>query len=153
MVSVVCHNGLNRSVREYGLTDPGKILDQTRSIVLEEFEKSSEKVNDGMDIAICCLEGNQLTYAGANNPLWIVKNGTNKLIEIKGDKQPVGKFEHAKSFTTHEMQVEAGDVIYLCTDGYADQFFGLSLLAGRQGGKKFKKRTLNAYYFQRPIVQ
>ena len=39
MVSVVCNNGLNRSVREHGLTDPGKILDKTREIVVQEFEK------------------------------------------------------------------------------------------------------------------
>jgi ligand-binding sensor domain-containing protein len=81
MVSVICNNGLNRSVREYGLTDPGKILDKTREIVIQEFEKSDEEVKDGMDISLCALEalpsshssqeraGVRLHYAGANNPL------------------------------------------------------------------------------------
>jgi tetratricopeptide (TPR) repeat protein len=55
MVSVVCNNSLNRSVREYGLTDPGKILDKTREIVVQEFEKSDEDVKDGMDISLCSL--------------------------------------------------------------------------------------------------
>ena len=51
MVSVVCNNALNRSVREHGLTDPGEILNKTREIVVAEFEKSEEEVKDGMDIA------------------------------------------------------------------------------------------------------
>jgi tetratricopeptide (TPR) repeat protein len=56
MVSVVCNNALNRSVREYGITDPGEILDKTREIVIQEFEKSDEEVKDGMDIALCALQ-------------------------------------------------------------------------------------------------
>lgn len=131
MVSVVCNNGLNRSVREHGLTDPGEILDQTRKIVLEEFEKSEEQVNDGMDIALCCLDGNQLHFAGAHNSLWLIKAGTFEILEIKGDKQPVGKFDHATNFTTHTVKVEAGDRIYLSSDGFADQF-------GGEKGKKMK---------------
>jgi tetratricopeptide (TPR) repeat protein len=73
MVSVVCNNALNRSVREHGLTDPGEILTKTREIVIQEFEKSEEEVKDGMDIALCSLEGNKLKYAGAHNPLWIIR--------------------------------------------------------------------------------
>jgi serine phosphatase RsbU (regulator of sigma subunit) len=75
MVSVVCNNALNRSVREYGLTDPGLILDQTRDIVVREFEKSEEEVKDGMDVSLCTIEGNILQYAGAYNPLWIIRKG------------------------------------------------------------------------------
>ena len=56
MVSVVCNNGLNRSVREHGLTIPGEILDKTREIVVNEFEKSEEDVKDGMDIALCTYD-------------------------------------------------------------------------------------------------
>jgi serine phosphatase RsbU (regulator of sigma subunit) len=74
MVSVVCNNALNRSVREHGLTIPGEILDKTREIVVQEFQKSEEDVKDGMDIALCSIEGNILQYAGAHNPLWIIRN-------------------------------------------------------------------------------
>lgn len=131
MVSVVCNNGLNRSVREYGLTDPGKILDKTREIVIQEFEKSDEDVKDGMDIALCSLEGNVLKYAGANNPLWIIRNGQNEIEEIKADKQPIGKHAESISFTTHTIELQKGDSIYLFSDGYSDQF-------GGEKGKKFK---------------
>ena len=134
MVSVVCNNGLNRSVREYGLTDPGKILNKTREIVVQEFEKSEEEVKDGMDIAICSLEGNTLQYAGAHNPLWIIRRGVNEIEEIKANKQPIGQFDNPEPYTTHTIELQKGDSLYIFSDGYADQF----------GGKKGKKlKTAN----------
>ena len=129
MVSVVCNNGLNRSVREYGLTDPGEILNETRTIVVKEFEKSEEEVKDGMDIAICCLEGNILKYAGAHNPLWIIRQG--ELIEIKANKQPIGQFDNPEPYKTHTIELQKNDSVYLFSDGYADQF-------GGDKGKKMK---------------
>jgi len=133
MVSIVCNNGLNRSVREYKLTDPGEILDKTREIVLEEFQKSDEGVKDGMDIALCSLEGNILKYAGAHNPLWIVRNG--QIIETKGNKQPIGQFDRPAPFITHTFELEKGDCIYLFSDGFVDQFGGVKK-------KKFKAVAL-----------
>jgi serine phosphatase RsbU (regulator of sigma subunit) len=139
MVSVICNNGLNRSVREYGITEPGKILDKTREIVIEEFQKSEEEVKDGMDIALCCLEitpkGFQLKYAGANNPLWIIRKGSQEIEEIKANKQPIGKYADHSPFTTHTLQLEKGDSIYIFTDGFQDQF-------GGEKGKKFKPANL-----------
>ncbi|HEY9083271.1 MAG TPA: SpoIIE family protein phosphatase [Vicingaceae bacterium] len=137
MVSVVCNNALNRSVREYSLTEPGKILDKIQEIVVQEFEKSDEEVKDGMDIALCSLQLSEnyttLQYAGANNPLWIIKPISNKLkpqtlsfelIEYKGNKQPIGKVDYPQPFTNHTIKLEKGDSIYIFTDGYADQFGG-----------------------------
>lgn len=129
MVSVICVNGLNRSVREEGLTDPGKILDRTRELVVSEFEKSEEEVRDGMDVSLVCLNGNTVQWAGANNPLWLVRNG--ELIEYKPDHQPIGKYAHSTPFTTHTFELEKGDTIYVFTDGYQDQF-------GGEKGKKLK---------------
>jgi serine phosphatase RsbU (regulator of sigma subunit)/Tfp pilus assembly protein PilF len=133
MVSVVCNSGLNRSVREHGLTTPGEILDKTREIVVEEFEKSEEEVKDGMDIALVSLKGKDLRYAGAHNPLWIIRKG--ELIEIKADKQPIGKFENPSPYETHAFETQKDDVIYLFSDGFADQF-------GGEKGKKFKSANL-----------
>ena len=133
MVSVVCNNGLNRSVREYGLIEPGEILDKTREIIIQEFEKSEEEVKDGMDIALCCLEGKTLKYAGANNPLWIIRNG--EVLETKADKQPIGEFDKQLPYATHTFELEKGDTIYLFSDGFADQF-------GGDKGKKFKAKPL-----------
>jgi serine phosphatase RsbU (regulator of sigma subunit) len=132
MVSVVCNNGLNRAVREHGLSVPGEILTKTREIVIQEFEKSDEEVKDGMDIALCSLEGNKLEYAGANNPLWIIRNG--EIMETKANKQPIGKFDNPEPYTTHTFKLQKGDSIYIFSDGYVDQF-------GGEKGKKFKARA------------
>jgi serine phosphatase RsbU (regulator of sigma subunit) len=152
MVSVVCNNGLNRSVREYGLTDPGAILDKTREIVIQEFEKSEEDVKDGMDIALVSLEfghfdklndqKNEVTelveepvarlrYSGAHNPLWIIRKDAIEIEEIKANKQPIGKFSHPEPYNTHEVALNEGDSFYIFTDGYPDQF-------GGEKGKKLK---------------
>ncbi|HET6245944.1 MAG: tetratricopeptide repeat protein [Bacteroidetes bacterium] len=131
MVSVVCSNALNRTVKEFGITEPGKILDKVRELVIETFEKSESEVRDGMDISLCSFNvvTNELKWAGANNALWILsKEGLN---EIKPDKQPIGKYSEHKSFTTHTIQINKGETFYLFTDGYADQF-------GGEKGKKFK---------------
>ncbi len=129
MVSVVCHNALNRAVREFEYTSPSKILDKVTEIVIETFEEGEEEIQDGMDIALCNinLEQNKLEYAGANNSLYLIRN--NELIETKADKQPIGKYHEHKPFTNHVIELQKGDTIYLFSDGYADQF----------GGKKGKK--------------
>ena len=139
MVSVICNNGLNRSVREHGLSDPGKILDKTREIVIQEFEKSEDEVKDGMDIALCSLEENKLQYAGAHNPLWIIRTSPDGgqdgvLTETKADKQPIGKFDKQTPYTTNTFNLEKGDSIYIFSDGYVDQF-------GGEKGKKFKSKA------------
>lgn len=144
MVSVICNNGLNRSVREFGLTSPAKILEKTRELVIKEFEKSDEEVKDGMDISLCALNlvTHELHWAGANNPLWIFKpseNGEPELFELKGDKQPIGAFGSQMPFTNYKVRLEKNDILYIFSDGFADQF-------GGERGKKFKsgnfKRTL-----------
>ena len=129
MVSVVCNMALNRAVREYGLTEPGPLLDKTREIVVREFEKSDEEVKDGMDIALCTLEGNKLQYAGAYNPLWIIRNG--ELLETKANRWPIGLSQDPQPYTTHSIELEKGDLIYIFTDGFVDQF-------GGEKGKKLK---------------
>lgn len=131
MVSVICNNALNRVLKEFKLIEPNEILNKTRELVIEQFEKSSDEVKDGMDISICVLNTytNQLKWAGANNPLWIIRE--NKLIETKPDKQPIGKYAERKPFTGHSIQLHKGDIIYIFTDGFADQF-------GGPKGKKFK---------------
>ncbi|HYG52970.1 MAG TPA: tetratricopeptide repeat protein [Flavobacteriales bacterium] len=137
MVSVVCSNALGRSVKEFGLTDPGKILEKTRELVIETFEKSTSEVLDGMDISIMSihLKANKIQWSGANNPLWIVPPGATEVIEFRPDKQPIGKTSMEKPFTTHEYAYISGTNFYLFTDGFPDQF-------GGPEGKKFKHRQL-----------
>jgi serine phosphatase RsbU (regulator of sigma subunit) len=131
MVSVVCSNALNRSVKEFGLTETGKILDKTRELVIETFEKSHTEVKDGMDISLLCIDtqNQKVFWSGANNPLWYVHDTIFEV--IKADKLPVGKSYDTKPFTTNELDYKPGTTFYLFTDGLADQF-------GGEKGKKFK---------------
>jgi PAS domain S-box-containing protein len=146
LVSILCNAALNSSVREFGILDPGKILDKTRALIIQEFEKSEKVVTDGMDISLCKLEGNLLSYAGANNPLWLIRDG--KLIETKADKQTVGQSTYSKPFTTHSMKVEKGDTIYMFSDGFQDQFGGKHRINGKKYmSKKFKLFLLSIQNF------
>ena len=107
-------------------------------MVVETFQKSESEVKDGMDISLCSFnkKTNQLKWAGANNPLWIIKNvrsvgPNNQLLEYKANKQPIGKIDSPNPFTTHSIELQKNDTIFLFTDGFSDQF-------GGPKGKKFK---------------
>jgi tetratricopeptide (TPR) repeat protein/serine phosphatase RsbU (regulator of sigma subunit) len=143
LVSVVCSNALNRTVKEFKITEPGKILDKVRELVLETFEKSESNVQDGMDVSLASITpsegGIQVQWSGAYNTLWYIENGVMK--EISADKQPIGKTDNPKPFTTHTITLNPPSEdreavsLYLFTDGYADQF-------GGPKGKKFKYKQL-----------
>jgi serine phosphatase RsbU (regulator of sigma subunit)/predicted negative regulator of RcsB-dependent stress response len=139
LVSVVCSNALNRTVKEFKITEPGKILDKVRELVLETFEKSESNVQDGMDISLAAIsrkllvDSAEIQWAGAFNSLWYMQNGEMK--ELAADKQPIGKTDKPLPFTTHNIELGKGDSLYLFTDGYADQF-------GGPKGKKFKYKAM-----------
>ncbi|NOQ74505.1 MAG: SpoIIE family protein phosphatase [Crocinitomix sp.] len=132
-MSLVGANGLNTSIREHNVTEPAEILDHLNKFVNESLNKSREEnqIRDGMDIALCSIdyEKMELFYAGANNPLYIIRDG--EFMIIKADKFAIGSFDPgSKKYNQHKVQLQKGDVIYLFSDGYADQF-------GGERGKKF----------------
>ena len=139
---------LNEIVVEGNETNAGKILDKLRSKIIQSFKQQNTEYErkDGMDIAICVLNksNNVLQYAGAYNPLWLVRpinslleleegekikittSQTHQLIEFKADRMPIGKhFKENISFTTHQIQLQKGDIIYTFSDGFQDQFGGV----------------------------
>jgi transcriptional regulator with GAF, ATPase, and Fis domain len=134
-MSIIGFNGLNQIVNEYHITQPAEILNQLNKIISKTLKQRAEdsKIRDGMDISVCCidLQKNTLEYAGANNPIFIIRN--NEVLEINADKQPIGNFvgENEFKFTNKELQLYANDKLYLFSDGYADQF-------GGPKGKKLK---------------
>jgi serine phosphatase RsbU (regulator of sigma subunit) len=143
-MSIVGHNILKQAVKEHHKIKPSDILDELNLGLSETLRQTVEEssVKDGMDIALCSLRKNEasytLQYAGANNPLWIIR-GTNgpTLEQIKGDKFPIGIFvgEKLHKFNNHTVELFPGDSLYIFTDGYADQF-------GGEKGKKFKYKPL-----------
>jgi sigma-B regulation protein RsbU (phosphoserine phosphatase) len=99
------------------------------------FAQSDEAVKDGMDVALCALNGNTLQYARAKDPLWIVRNG--ELIETKANNHPIGQVYEPLPFTTHTFELQPSDTFYSFPDGYVDQF-------GGPKGKKFKASAFRA---------
>ncbi len=137
-VSLIGNNGLQRAVNEFYLKHPGEILDHLRHFVVDVFEaqEGTTDVKDGMDMGLCSItpSTNKLEFAGANNPMYIIRNG--ELEIIKPDKMCVGAYSgDPEDFTNHEFDLNPGDCVYLLSDGYADQF-------GGPKGKKFKYRPL-----------
>ena len=150
MVSVVCSNALSRSVNEFGLRLPSDILNKTRELVIYTLGKSGEDVTDGMDISLIALSEKTVQFSGANNSLWIIRQNEHikkgeiyidkeskeaSLLEIKGDKQPVGLYSLMQDFTTKEIDLEPSDILYMTSDGFPDQF-------GGEKNKKFKQNNL-----------
>ncbi|MFT5601681.1 MAG: serine phosphatase RsbU (regulator of sigma subunit) [Flavobacteriales bacterium] len=159
MVSVVCSNALERSVNEFKLKLPSEILDKTNQLVVDAFntigglETSEELVKDGMDIALISLDPKSLslTYAGANNPLWIIspraeinvdfkvvgEEGGLYIHEIKASRRPIGWYDLPDSFQLNSVDLLKGESLYMFTDGYVDQF----------GAHDGKIRKLKRKYF------
>ncbi len=136
-MSIIGHNSLNRIVNQYGIHDPGKILSALNIEVVETLKSHEEgDVYDGMDLSLISYNkaAGEVKYAGAYNSLYMVRKG--ELIETKADRQPIGLAGgKVKKFTTQTIKLQSGDMIYLFSDGYADQFGGEQL-------KKFKSKNL-----------
>ncbi len=130
---------LNEIIIERKIYEPADILDLLKLKIIMAL-RQSENVNeakDGMDIALCRINrvSNELVFAGANNSMHLARG--NDLIELKGDKQPIGisHFNTTQQFIQKTISLTKDDVIYLFTDGFADQF-------GGEKGKKFKYKKL-----------
>ncbi len=139
-MSLICNALLDECTNEKSITiGPQKILNDVRDGLMKMMSIKGlpveEQQKEGMDaILLKWDKKSTIEVSAAYNSLLIVRNG--EIIEIKADKQPVGIYlGKYKSFTKHQIDLEKGDVLYLMTDGYEDQF-------GGKKGKKFKKSKL-----------
>jgi serine phosphatase RsbU (regulator of sigma subunit) len=137
---------LNEVVNEHELTDPAMILSRLRKKVIKALRQKglSGEHQDGMDMVLCVIDKskNELVYAAANRPLYIVSKTENgySLKEYKGDSQPVGIYgRELKPFKQYTVALNEGDVIYTFSDGFADQF-------GGPDGKKFKYKQMQEMF-------
>jgi serine phosphatase RsbU (regulator of sigma subunit) len=134
LMSIIGNNYLRLCEREPSVNRPSEALDFINvgisKTLRQEYSKSA--IQDGMDMVFIAIDYNTmlLHFAGAKNPIYIVREGI--LQEYKGDKHPIGAFvgEEMKKFTNHSIPIQKGDCVYLFTDGFADQFGGIN-------GKKF----------------
>lgn len=132
---------MNEIVRRREVRRASQVLEALRVEIQSSLKQhgSSHQATDGMDIALCVLDKKEMTlqYAGAHNPLYIFKNG--QFSEIKADRIPIASYAlEDKPFTNYEIDIEQGDVFYIFSDGYTDQF-------GGQKVKKFTKKRLRDY--------
>lgn len=157
-LSIVCMNLLDRAITEFHLHEPADILQKVNELVREIFAGSEERVQDGMDIAMCAYDPdtNDLTFSGANNPLYLVSDAPKdaysahlveegnerRLFVFKGNKLPIGNTRRKyDAFSQDTLKLKKDDLIYLFSDGYADQF-------GGPRGKKFKYAQLRKVLLQ-----
>lgn len=135
-MSLIGHNGLNQAARERGRSRPSEVLSTLNRIAYEALHKDRDHslVRDGMDMALCSFDPvrKELEYAGANCPLYIVRGG--EVLPFAPDKNAIGSFDlNGQRFTDHHIRLQDGDMVYIFSDGYADQF-------GGPKGKKFLYR-------------
>jgi serine phosphatase RsbU (regulator of sigma subunit) len=155
-MSMLGNDNLNEVIIDRNIIEPSKILEGARIGIIKSLKQKGEsgENKDGMDISMIAFDKDTkiLQYAGANNPLYIIRNNSksnfsgydynlvkekHSLLEIKGNKFPVGIYinNELPPFNNHSLQLETGDSIYVFSDGYADQF-------GGKNGKKFKYNQL-----------
>ncbi len=151
-MSIVGYNLLKDILKNTDSIAPSIIMDKMNDGVANTLHTntSEKQTKDGMDMTLCAINYNtlELQFAGAYNPLYIIRNG--ELLQFKSDKFPVGMFIGEKqNFTNNTIQLQKGDSIYIFSDGYADQF-------GGPKGKKFMAgnfRTLLSDMSKFPIDQ
>ncbi len=138
-MSMLGNSFLNELVVENKLFKADEILNRLREKVIAAlFQKGQNEQKDGMDMALCVWNkmDNTLEFAGANNALYLVRD--KQITEYKGDKMPIGTYlEENQKFSAQKIALMPNDMIYLTTDGFADQF-------GGDKGKKFKSKQLEA---------
>ncbi len=128
LVSIIGNNMLKLGKLDEKVQNPGQMLDflnlEINEILNSEFV--DENIRDGMDITLCAIDiaTNELHFSGAQNSAYIVRSG--ELIELKGDRKSIGFIDgdEVHKFSNQVFDLKTGDVIYTCSDGYADQFGG-----------------------------
>ncbi len=141
-MSLIAHNALNHVTKVY--TKPAQILTQVNRIATKAFHQDqNDQIRDGMDISLCSLDENTLTleFSGAQNSVWIFRDGL--CTELKGNKRSIGNAEDLETpFATQQFNCQTGDIIYLFSDGFPDQFGGAS--GKKMMRKNFKEILSNA---------
>ncbi len=151
-MSLIGYNSLNKIVREMKIKLPSEILNQLNDEVTKTLHQygKEESISDGMDIALVRYnkQTHVLDYAGAFNPLWIIRR--RELLETRADRFAIGRTPHeGKTFSNDTTQLQPDDTIYLFTDGYADQFGGVDNKKYKTA--KFKEFVINIQQYSIPI--
>lgn len=117
---------LNQIITEFGLITPSEILDNLRKLIIQIFAQHSNEMKDGMDITIIAINLVTLEcqYSNANNSLFLIRKHSKQIEELLPNKMPVAIYDKMIPFTNNTIELEKGDILYLRTDGFEDQFGG-----------------------------
>lgn len=126
-MSLIGNTLLDKIILLRGLRDPSQILEELHQEVYQSLHQKDNTENSGMDAALVALRQHpdkadylELHFSGAKRPLWFFSNG--KLEGYNGDRRAIGGQRSVKApFTTHTVELQHGDLLYLFSDGYADQ--------------------------------
>ncbi|HRB54306.1 MAG TPA: SpoIIE family protein phosphatase, partial [Bacteroidia bacterium] len=136
-MSIIGSSLIKSIINEKNITAPSGILDALNEGIINSLKQHESETHDGMDISICSFDTKNMSleFAGANRPLWLIRN--DELIVYAADKFPIGglQIKHNNQFTNHQIKIQPKDTIYLFSDGYADQF-------GGEHGKKLMTKKL-----------
>lgn len=126
-MSLVGHNSLNQAVSLNPDLDPAKILGDLSRLSAKALNRTSESINnrDGMDLSLCIYDkkASHIDYSGAFNPVYVIRKGALQM--YKPDKIVIGDPDYKdQEFTTQRINLEKGDMVYMFSDGYVDQFGG-----------------------------
>ena len=162
IMSVVGHASLETTLKHPKELEAGEFLDKLNQNVLDILLQSEEhSVKDGMDVGLCIYDTkeNSLQFAGANNPVYIIRakaagftedlpeerlsidNDQLNLFEFKANKQPIGDYDHRVPFDSHTVKLLPNDTVYMFSDGFPDQF-------GGELGKKYKYRPFKRFLLE-----
>lgn len=143
LLSLIGASLLQEVVAEQGQVEPGAVLDALRDGFVQMLNRHEEAdQRDGMNLGLAVIDPQRMTldFAGAYHPLWLVRAGA--LIELKGDRMPIGAFAgEQRPFTAARLPLERGDRIHLFSDGLADQF-------GGPQGKKLRSAGLKQWLLE-----
>jgi serine phosphatase RsbU (regulator of sigma subunit) len=141
-MSMLGISALNDIVKSLQICTASSILDLLRERIQESLHQGRERemtTNDGMDIGLCIFDTatKRLQFSGAHNPLYLIRNGEIKIYHA--DKIDIGRYAAEKNeFSNHLIECLEGDIIYLFSDGYADQF-------GGPKAKKYKSQKFREF--------
>ncbi len=140
-MSILGINLLNKIIKEHRITEPARILNQLRKELINALvhEDDENIPYDGIDLSLVKINyaQNTITLAAANHTIYIITPEEAELYEYKGDRMPIGYYEIMKDFTQQTLAIRKGQIVYLFTDGYPDQF-------GGPYSKKFKYSRFKA---------
>lgn len=143
-MSIIGNNILTQIISERKITHPGTILSELNNSIIKSLHQTDgnhEENIDGIDIAICTIEGDNLEFAGANRPIYIIAD--KKLHYLKGDSISTGGtlVQIEKQYDTTRYKLKKGDMLYLFTDGFSNQF-------GGEDGKKYLLKNFQEFIFE-----